>query len=99
MSNYEAVSRWAASLSAGDALEELQAFTAKYPWAKLAKTSALVKQFHDDLPKIGMIVKLQEKRIAMLEFEINKLRGFIQANRMADEILLDEIKAKYDIDL
>lgn len=99
MSNYEAVSRWAASLSAGDALEELEAFTSKYAWAKLAKTSALVKQLHDDLPKIGMIVKLQEKRIAMLEHEIRNLRGFIEANRLADEIILDEIKAKYDIDL
>ena len=51
------------------------------------------------LPKILNIVKFQESRMSMLMFENARLHGYIKANGMADECIINDIRDKFKIDL
>lgn len=54
---------------------------------------------HEDLPKILNIIKLQEKQNAVLKMANEKLNGYIKANNLADELILDELRDKYQFDI
>ena len=91
------VCQWAAQIKTDKTFKEITDLKVKYPWLRCPETLAFIRQMSEDLPKILNIIKLQEKQNAMLRFENEKLHGYINANRMADEFLLDEIKAKYPL--
>jgi hypothetical protein len=95
MQNYHLVRQWAANIKTEKAHNELNNLVLKYPWLKCSETLKFVSQMHDDLPRILNIIILQEKQNAILRHENEKLNDYIKVNRMADELLIDEIKAKY----
>lgn len=95
MENYNLVCQWAANIKTEKAYSELSNITLKYPWLKCSETVKLVTQMNEDLPRILNIIILQEKQNSVLRVENERLKDYIHANRLADELLLDEIKAKY----
>ena len=99
MENYHLVSQWAAKMTADKALKEIQDFKDRYTWAILAESNFFIKQMSEDLPKILNIIKLQEKNNSILRYENEKLRGYIKANQMADECIINDIAKKFNIDL
>lgn len=92
MKNYEAVARWAATVNLDKAIDELVAFKAKYPWAKLDETQKQLLRLSADIPKILNIIKHQEKQNAIH-------REFIRVNKIADEAIIQGIARKFDIDI
>lgn len=56
-------------------------------------------QMHEDLPRILHIILIQEKRCMFLEKANEKLQGYIRANHMADEIIADELRTRFNIDI
>lgn len=97
MENYNLVTQWAASLKTDKAFNELNNLRTKYPWLKCDESFEFVSKMHNDLSKMLHIIVLQEKQNAVLRRENESLRNYIEVNRMADELLLDEIKAKYPL--
>lgn len=99
MENYKLVSQWAASVSADKAFTDILNFKAKNQWAKdkLLDATSFIGQMREDLPKILNIIKLQEKQNAVLRMENERLQGYIKANGLADEIILDELNKRFNI--
>lgn len=95
MENYQLVCQWAASIKTEKAYNELNNLRQKYPWLKCDETFQLVSQMHQDLSRVLHIIILQEKQNTVLRVENERLKDYIHVNRLADELLLDEIKAKY----
>lgn len=99
MENYLLVKQWAASISADKANNELETFKAKYTWAKLVETDKFVSQMAQDLPKVLKIIEKQEKVNAALRMENERLNGYIKANQMADECIINDLAKKFNIDI
>lgn len=92
MKNYEAVAKWAATVNFDKAIDELTAFQAKYPWAKLPETTKQLLKISADMPRIINIIKHQEKQNAIH-------REFIRVSNLADDAITNAIIEKYNIDL
>lgn len=90
MTNYEAVAQWAATVNFDKAIDELTKFRAKYPWARLDETEKALLKMSTDIGKIVGIVTHQEKQNAMH-------REFVRVNRLADEAIINAVKAKFDL--
>ncbi len=90
MTNYELVEQWASTLNTGDALDEITKLRLKYPWLKCDESFLLIEKLHKDLKKITSIIKIQEKQNAMH-------RKFVEVNQLADEAIINAIKARYDL--
>lgn len=99
MENYQSVNQWAAGLNAEAAMKEIETLRLKHPWLRCEESFDFIKSMHEDLPKILNIIKLQEKQNAVLRHSEEKLRGYIQANKLADEVILDDIAKRFNIDL
>lgn len=99
MENYLLVKQWAASISADKAFKELLDFKAKHSWAKLPETTTFVAKMHEDLPKILRIIEKQEKVNAALRMENERLNGYIKANHMADDCIINDIREKFNVDI
>lgn len=99
MLNHQMVRQWASSTRADKALKELMDFRAKYGWAKLDEVTNYLKMMVADLPKITHIVELQEVQNDMLRKENHKLRKYIEVNQMADELIIDDLRKKFNIDI
>ena len=93
------VCQWAVAITADKSLKEIVDLKSKYPWLKCPETLEFIYKMSEDLPKILNIIKLQEKQNTVLKYENQKLKDYIDVNRMADELILDEIREKYKIDL
>lgn len=92
MKNYETVAQWAATLNSEKALNELQTLKLKYPWLKCEESLAFLEKMNRDLPKIGHIVKMQEKQNLIH-------RKFMDMNQQADEAIVKAIASQYNIDI
>lgn len=99
MENYHLVSKWAASLNTEKAFKELNNIRQKYPWLKCHETFEFVSMMNRDLQKMLHIIVLQEKQNAILRRSDDNLRGYIHANGLADELILNDIKAKFNIEI
>lgn len=99
MENFYLVSQWASTLSADKAKEELENLRAKYAWLKCEESWLFVLTMAQDLPRVLNIIKLQEKQNAMLRYENEKLHGYIKANNMADEVIIDDLQKKFNIEI
>lgn len=93
------VSQWAASLNVDKAFKEILDLKAKYSWLKCPNSASFIMQMHEDLPRILHIILIQEKRCMFLEKANEKLQGYIRANHMADEIIADELRTRFNIDI
>lgn len=99
MENFHLVSQWAATIKTEKAFQELSNLKTKYPWLKCDEAFAFVSQMHQDLPRMLHIIVLQEKQNAILRRSDEKLRGYIKANNMADEVIIDDLRKKFNIDI
>ena len=99
MENYHLVNQWASKISADKAFRELLDFKDKYSWAKLPEATAFLSKMSEDLPKILNIIKLQEMQNAILRRSDDNLRGYIEANKLADECIIDDLKNKFNLDI
>lgn len=90
MKNYEAVHQWASTVNVEKGLNELEGLKAKYPWLKCDAALEALQKLNKDLPDIIKIIKLQEKQNAIH-------RQFISVNQMADEAIVNAVKAKYNL--
>ena len=99
LENYHMVCLWAVGFDTGTAMREIQGLKQKYPWLKCDQSLSFIKKMHEDMPKILNIVKFQESRMCMLMAENAKLHGYIKANGMADECIINAIRDKFKIDL
>lgn len=99
MENYSLVNQWAASLDAARALQEIEMLRLKYPWLKCNESLDFIRRMSEDLPRILNIIKLQEKQNAILRRSDENLRGYIKANQLADEVIIDDLKSKFNIDI
>lgn len=93
------VSQWASTLNAEKAYTEIYELKGKHMWLKCPESIEFITKMAQDLPKILNIIKLQEKQNTILRHENQKLNDYIRVNRMADELILDEIRDKYQIDI
>lgn len=91
MKNYEAVAQWAATVNLDKAIDELTAFKARYPWAKLGETERQLLKLSADMPKIISIIKHQEKQNTIH-------REFVRVSKIADEAIVKAICVKFNID-
>jgi hypothetical protein len=101
MENYQLVNQWAASVNSDRALTELTDYLARNPWMakKIPETVAFIQKMAEDLPKIMLIIKSQEKQNAVLRMKNDNLNGYIKANQLADECILNDIKEKFKIEI
>lgn len=90
MTNYESVRQWAVTVKVDEALFEMKALKAKYPWLKCDRTIDKLMQLDADLPKMINIILHQEKQNAMH-------REFIRVNKVADEAIVNAISAKFNL--
>lgn len=99
MENYKLVSQWASSINADKALSELLDFKARYPWVKLPETTEFMGKMAEDLPIMLNIIKKQEHVNAALREENHRLNEYIRVNRLADELIIDDLAKKFNIDI
>lgn len=99
MENYKLVSQWAASLNVEKAFKELNNLRTKYPWLRCDESFQFISQMHEDLPKMLHVIVLQEKQNAVLRFSDQNLRGYINANKLADEAIIDDLRKKFNIEI
>jgi hypothetical protein len=99
ITNYHLTNQWASSLNADKAFKEILDLKAKYNWINCPESISFIARMHEDLPKILNIIKLQEKQNAVLKMANEKLNGYIKANNLADELILDELRDKYQFDI
>lgn len=99
MENYHLVSRWADTISADKALEEITTLREKYTWLKCDESFLFISQMAEDLPKVLNVVKLQEKQNAVLREKNRRNDEYIRVNGLADEIILDDLRKKFNIDI
>lgn len=99
MENYKLVSQWAASIKLDKAFNELMDFRAKHSWVKLTETTSFLGMLLEDLPKMLEIIKKQELLNAAYRQENYNLHEYIRVNRMADEVIIDELAKKFNIDI
>lgn len=90
MKNYEMVEQWAATIQAEQGYNELLALKAKYTWLKCEKALDTLKTLAEDLPKIMLIIKHQEKQNAIH-------RKYIELNGLADTSIIEAVKQKYGL--
>lgn len=95
--NYKMVSQWAANLNVNKAFKEILDLKAKYNWIHCPEATRFIADMHEDLPRILHIILIQEKRCRMLEKANEKLHGYIRANHMADEVIIDELNKRYNL--
>jgi len=93
------VKQWASSIRADKALKELTEFKAKYSWAKLDEVERYLKMMVTDLPKITHIVELQEAQNYAVKKKNYDLENYIKVNQMADELIIDDIRKKFNIEI
>ena len=99
MENYHLVSQWASSLNADKAFKEILDLKAKYRWINCPESISFITKMYEDLPKILNIIKMQEKQNMVLRRSDENLRGYIHANGLADEVILDDIKKRFNIEI
>lgn len=99
MENYEKVSQWAATVNIEKAFREIEALRLKYSWLRCDESFEFISRMHKELPKILKIIQLQEKQNAAHRFSDANLRGYIKANGLADEVIVDELKRRYNVDI
>lgn len=99
MENYHLVSQWAATINAEKAYNELNNLRTKYPWLKCDESFEFISKMYRDLPKMLHIIVLQEKQNAVLRHSDEKMRAYIKANQMADEVIIDDLRKKFNIDI
>jgi hypothetical protein len=90
MKNYELVEQWAATIQAEPAYNELLDLKVKYPWMKCEKSLETIKKLYNDLPKIMMIIKHQEKQNAIH-------RKYIEVNGLSDSAIIEAIVKQYKL--
>lgn len=90
MKNYQAVKQWASTVNLDDAVNEITALKAKYPWLKLDKTTATILKLSADLPKVVDIITHQDKQLAIE-------KEFIRVSGIADTAITNAIIAKFDL--
>lgn len=88
MKNYEAIEQWSAGLNADKAYKEITALRAKYPWLKCDESYNMIVKMYTDLPRIGNMIKAQEKLNACY-------RRIIEVNKVADEAIISAVAEKY----
>jgi hypothetical protein len=71
----------------------------KYPWLKCDEVYLFVDKMQNDLQLIQNIITAQERQINCLKFANAKLHRYIEVNRIADEVLIDQIRDQYKIDI
>lgn len=99
MENYHLVSQWASTVNAEKAYQELNNLRTKYPWLRCDESFEFVSRMYRDLPKMLNIIVLQEKQNAVLRRSDDNLRGYIKANNLADEVIIDDLRKKFNIDI
>ena len=99
MENYQKVSQWAATVNIEKAFREIDALRLKYPWLKCEESFELISRLHKELPIILKIILLQEKQNAGHRYHTSNMEGYIKANGLADEVILDELKKRYNVDI
>lgn len=99
MQNYHLVQQWASKISADPAFNELEGLRLKYPWLRCDQSFEFLSRMREDLPRILNIIKLQEKQNAVLRMKNEKNEGYIKANGLADELILNDIKQKFNIEI
>lgn len=99
MLNHQMVKQWASSIRADKALKELLDFKAKHTYYKLTEVTTYLAKMYEDLPRITHIIELQEAQNDLLRKENNKLRKYIEVNQMADELIIDDIRKKFNIEI
>lgn len=99
MRNYDAVKQWAVTINITEGLQELEALKAKYPWLRCQKSLESLKRFDKELPAIVRIITIQEKQNAVMRFKIERLEKYIELNKWSDQIILDDIAKKFNIEL
>lgn len=90
MKNYELVEQWAATIQAEPAYNELLNLKVKYPWLKCDNALDTLKKLAEDLPKIMLIIKHQEKQNAIH-------RKYIELNGLADTAIIEAIRKQYGL--
>lgn len=99
MENFHLVSQWAASIKTDKAFQEINNLRQKYPWLKCDESFEFISKMHKDLSRMLHIIVLQEKQNAVLRTSEERLRGYIHANQMADECIIDDLKKKFNIEI
>jgi hypothetical protein len=99
MLNHQMVKQWASSVRVDKCLKEFTDFKAKYPWSKLDETTTFILKMAEDLHRITHIIELQEVQNDLLRKENHKLRKYIEVNQMADELIIDDLRKKFNIEI
>lgn len=99
MENFHLVSQWAATINTEKAFNELNNLRLKYPWLKCDESFEFISKMHLDLPKMLHIIVLQEKQNAILRRSDEITRGYIKANQLADEVILNDLAKKFNIEI
>jgi hypothetical protein len=99
MEKFHLVSQWAASINAEQAFKEINNLRQKYPWLRCEESFEFISKMHLDLPKMLHVIVLQEKQNAILRRSDENLRGYIKANQLADEVIIDDLRKKFNIDI
>lgn len=99
MENFHLVSQWAATINTEKAFNELNNLRLKYPWLKCDESFEFISKMHMDLPKMLHIIVLQEKQNAILRRSDEITRGYIKANQLADEVILNDLAKKFNIEI
>lgn len=99
MENYYLVTQWASSFNADKAFQEIEILRLKYPWLRCEESFDFIRKMQEDLPKILKIIKMQEKQNAILRRSDQITRAYIKANSIADEVILDDLAKKFNIEI
>lgn len=99
MENYQLVSQWAANLTAEKAKDELELLRLKYPWLKCDESMEFITKMCEDLPKMLNIIKSQEMQNAILREKNRRSDEYIRVSGLADEVILNDIQKKFNIDI
>jgi hypothetical protein len=90
MKNYELVEQWMASTATEMAYNELLALKCKYTWLKCNNALEALRLISEDMPKIVLILKHQEKQNAIH-------RRYIELNGLADTAIIEAICKQYKL--
>lgn len=99
MENYQLVQQWASKITAEKAFDEMERLRLKYPWLKCDESFQFISEMKNDLPKILNIIKLQERQNTVLREKNRRNEEYIRVNGLADECILNDLKAKFGIDI
>lgn len=99
MENYQKISQWSATVNTEKAMREIESLRLKYPWLKCHESFEFISRMHKELPSILRIILLQEKQNAVHRYHTEGMEGYIKANGLADELILNELRNKYGLDI